>query len=97
LGLALHFVMSFLWAGAFLVLAKLLPALTLHPLVAGIVFGVFVFFSMRLVVLPLSAFPYPVTFKPLATALDLLSHMLMFGVPIAWAIQRVFLNVPAKA
>jgi hypothetical protein len=49
------------------------------------------------VVLPLSAFPYPVTFKPLATALDLLSHMLLFGAPIAWAIQRAFLNVPVKA
>ena len=48
---------------------------------AGIVFGIFVFFSMRLVVLPLSAFPYPVTFKPLATTLDLLSHAVLFGVP----------------
>src|SRR5512141_2759447 len=67
LGLALHFVMSFLWAGAFLVLAKFVPLLTLHPIASGIVFGAFVFFAMRLVVLPLSAFPYPVTFKPLAT------------------------------
>ena len=97
LGLALHFVMSFLWAGAFLALAERVPALALHPLMAGIGFGVFVFLSMRLVVLPLSAFPYPVTFRPLATTLDLLSHMLLFGVPIAWATQRALLNVPAKA
>lgn len=97
LGLALHFVMSFLWAGAFLALAERVPALALHPLMAGIGFGVFVFLSMRLVVLPLSAFPYPVTFRPLATTLDLLSHMLLFGVSIAWATQRALLNVPAKA
>ncbi|WP_077033917.1 hypothetical protein [Pelomonas sp. KK5] len=97
LGLALHFFMSFLWAGVFLALARLLPALALHPVVSGIAFGVVVFFSMRLVVLPLSAFPYPVTFKPLATALDLLSHALLFGVPIAWAVQRALLNVPGKA
>ena len=97
LGLVLHFVMSFLWAGAFLLLAKLVPALTRYPLVSGIVFGVFVFLAMRLIVLPLSAFPYPVAFKPLATALDLLSHTLLFGVPIAWAIQKAVLTVPAKA
>jgi Flp pilus assembly protein TadB len=89
--------MSLVWAGAFLALARLVPALTPHPLVSGIIFGVFVFFAMRLVVLPLSAYPYPVTFKPLATALDLLSHTLLFGVPIAWAIQRALLDVPAKA
>jgi uncharacterized membrane protein YagU involved in acid resistance len=97
LGLALHFFMSFAWAGAFLALARLVPAFTLHPLLSGIIFGAFVFFAMRLVVLPLSAFPYPVTFKPIATTLDLLSHTLLFGVPIAWAIQRALLDVPAKA
>lgn len=97
LGLVLHFVMSFLWAGAFLLLAELVPALSLHPLVSGIAFGTIVFLAMRLIVLPLSAFPYPVTFKPLATILDLLSHALLFGVPIAWAIQKALLNVPAKA
>jgi uncharacterized membrane protein YagU involved in acid resistance len=97
LGLVLHFVMSFLWASAFLFLAKLVPALTLRPLVSGAVFGAFVFLAMRLIVLPLSAFPYPVTFKPLPTALDLLSHTLLFGVPIAWAIQEALRDAPAKA
>jgi len=97
LGLALHFVMSFLWAGAFLLLAKRVPGLTLHPLVSGILFGALVFLAMRLIVLPLSAFPYPITFKPLASALDLLSHTLLFGVPIAWAIRNALLNVPVKA
>ena len=97
LGLALHFGMSFLWAGAFLLLAKLVPALVLHPLASGVAFGVCVFLAMRLVVLPLSAFPYPVTFKPLGTVLDLMSHALLFGVPIAWAIQMALVVVPAKA
>jgi uncharacterized membrane protein YagU involved in acid resistance len=88
LGLALHFAMSILWAGAFLAIASFVPALTIRPVVSGILFGVIVFLSMRLIVLPLSAFPYPVTFKPLATTLDLMSHTLLFGVPIAWAIRR---------
>lgn len=87
-GLALHFAMSFLWAGIFLALALLKPRIALHPYACGIAFGIFVFFAMRLVVLPLSAFPYPVTFKPVATILDLLSHTLLFGVPIALATRR---------
>ena len=96
-GLAAHFVMSFLWAGVFLALALLRPSLTLHPYVSGIAFGIIVFLAMRLVVLPLSAFPYPVTFKPVATVLDLLSHALLFGVPIALAIRRAVAGVSPPA
>ena len=88
LGLALHFVMSLLWAGAFFAIARVVPALTRHPVISGIVFGVVVFFAMRLVVVPLSAFPFAMPFKPLATTLDLLSHTLLFGLPIAWATRR---------
>jgi hypothetical protein len=47
---------------------------------------------MRLVVLPLSAFPFPVRFKPLNTVLDLMSHMFFFGVPIAVAASKTFLG-----
>ena len=88
LGLGLHFGMSVLWAGVFLALAWLKPAIAHYPYLSGIAFGVVVFVVMRLVILPLSAFPYPVTFKPLATTLDLLSHTLLFGVPIALAIRK---------
>ena len=92
LGLLVHFALSIGWAGIFLALTTLRPALALHPYVSGVAFGVVVFLVMRLVVLPLSAFPFPVSFKPLATTLDLLSHTLLFGVPIAlaarWAVGR---------
>jgi uncharacterized membrane protein YagU involved in acid resistance len=88
LGLGLHFVMSLLWACVFLAVATLRPSLVRRPIVAGLVFGVVVFLVMRLVVVPLSACPCPMSFKPLATVLDLLSHMLLFGVPIAVAVRR---------
>ncbi len=84
-GLALHFGLSLLWALAFLWAARWRPVLARHPLASGVAFGVVVFLAMRLVVLPLSAFPFAVSFKPLASALDLLSHALLFGVPIALA------------
>jgi hypothetical protein len=88
LGFACHFCLSVLWAALFAAAAWQVPALTRRPLLTGIGFGLIVFLSMRLVVLPLSAYPRPVTFKPLATALDLLSHMLLFGTPITVAVSR---------
>jgi uncharacterized membrane protein YagU involved in acid resistance len=90
LGLVAHFGMSYLWATVFLLAARSLPSLVRQPVLSGILLGVVVFLVMRLIVLPLSAFPYPVTFKPLATALDLLSHTFLFGVPIALATRRAF-------
>jgi uncharacterized membrane protein YagU involved in acid resistance len=90
LGLLLHFGLSYLWAGMFLVAAQRLPLLIRQPVLSGVLFGVTVFLTMRLVVLPLSAFPYPVTFKPLGTVLDLLSHTFLFGVPIAIATRRAY-------
>jgi uncharacterized membrane protein YagU involved in acid resistance len=87
-GVALHFGMALLWATLFMIAATQAPAVARRPVIAGAVFGVLVFLTMRLVVLPLSAFPHPVIFRPLATVLDLLSHMFLFGVPIAWAARR---------
>ena len=83
LGLAGHFGMSYLWAALFVAAASRLPQLVAKPAVTGVIFGVLVFFTMRLVVLPLSAFPYPIVFRPLSWGLDLLSHMFFFGLPIA--------------
>lgn len=97
LGLALHFAMSFLWAGIFLLVARRVSFLVSRAVLSGILFGVVVFFTMRLVVLPLSAFPRPVTFTPLATVLDLLSHTFLFGVPIALAARRAVSRRPQQA
>ena len=88
LGVACHFGLSLLWATLFALVASRRPALVRRPVLAGVAFGVLVFLSMRLVVLPLSAYPRPVAFKPLSTVLDLLSHMFLFGTPIALAVGR---------
>jgi uncharacterized membrane protein YagU involved in acid resistance len=88
-GLAAHFGLSVTWAGVYLLLARSMPRFVVrHALVAGVAFGVLVFLAMRLIVLPVSAFPFPVRFEPVATVLDLLSHMFLFGVPIAWACRK---------
>jgi len=88
LGLVAHFVLSFLWAALFVTAATQVPRLVAKPVLSGAIFGVLVFLVMRLVVLPLSAFPHPVNFKSLSAGLDLLSHMFFFGLPIALAAAR---------
>jgi uncharacterized membrane protein YagU involved in acid resistance len=88
LGAACHFGLSWMWAALFAALAWRFGALASRPVLAGAAFGFGVFFCMRLIVLPLSAYPRPVTFPPLASVLDLLSHMFLFGVPIAVIVSR---------
>src|SRR4051812_20494658 len=88
LGLALHFAMAFAYATAFLLASQHLALLRRRPALSGIVFGIGVFFFMRHVVLPLSAFPHPIVFRPLGSSLDLMSHMFLFGLPIALASMR---------
>ena len=87
-GFACHFLLSWLWAALPVAAALRYPMLVRRPLVAAIVFGIVVFLAMRLAVLPLSAYPRPVRFPPLASALDLCSHMFLFAWPIVWAASR---------
>ncbi len=83
-----HFGISIIWAALFAAIALRFPKIASRPLPTAVVFGLIVFFAMRPVVLPLSTYPRPVTFKALATALDLLSHMLLFGLPIVSLVGR---------
>lgn len=89
IGLALHFGLSFGWAALFVLAARGLPALLRHPLASAVGYGALVLVAMRLVVLPLSAFPYPSGLAPSwPLFLDLLSHIFLFALPIALAARR---------
>lgn len=88
-GLACHFALSFVWMGLFFFAARRIPALASKPLLAAVGYGLLVFFTMRLVVLPLSAFPRPVTFNAFSWGMDILSHIFLFSLPIVWATRKV--------
>lgn len=92
LGLLAHFLIAFALAGSYVLASRRIEVLTKHPVLAGALFGACVLLLMRLVVLPLSAYPHPVTFRPLATTLDLMSHMFLFGVPISLAARQARLT-----
>ena len=89
LGLALHFLMSFGWAGLFVVAARAMPVLLRRPVWTALGYGLLVLATMRLVVLPLSAFPFPSGMKPgWGTTLDALSHVFLFALPIVLCARR---------
>ena len=88
-GLACHFALSFVWMAIFLFAARRIPALAGKPLPAAVGYGLLVFFTMRLIVLPLSAFPRPVTFNAFTWGMDILSHIFLFSLPIVWATRKV--------
>ena len=94
IGFASHFGIALVVAALFSALATRMPTLLHRPLVSGIALGVMTFLVMRLVVLPLSAFPFPVKMFTMGAGLDLLSHMFLFGTPIAFA-RRYFAGTPA--
>jgi hypothetical protein len=85
IGFVSHFGIALVVAALFSALATRMPSLLERPLVSGIALGIATFLAMRLVVLPLSAFPFPVKMFTLGAGLDLLSHMFLFGTPIAFA------------
>ena len=88
-GALFHFGLSLLWAALFVWIASRCRAPGAKPWLSGPAFGIVVFFAMRLVVLPLSAYPFPVKFTMPGAFYDLLSHMFLFGLPIALA-NRAF-------
>ena len=94
IGFASHFGIALVVAALFSALASRMPALLERPLLAGAALGVATFLVMRFIVLPLSAFPFPVKMFTVGAGLDLLSHMFLFGTPIAFA-HRYFGGTPS--
>lgn len=89
-GLGLHVLLSLGWAGLFVLAARAFPALVRRPLWSALGYGVLVLVAMRLVVLPLSAFPFPSGLTPSWALLgDALSHVFLFALPIVLAARRV--------
>ena len=88
LGLGLHYAIAFAMAAAFFIVSRYFRFLTRQPIIAGIAYGVLLYFIMNFIVLPLSALPQH-AWKPTLPALtDLCSHMFFVGLPIALATRR---------
>ncbi|HJU09163.1 MAG TPA: hypothetical protein VJ727_11865 [Rhodanobacteraceae bacterium] len=87
LGLILQWAMSLLIAAIFVLAALRLRWLTAQPIIAGLAYGVVIYFVMNYVVLPLSAWHHVPAFK-LVSFLENLAAMLVFGLIIAFCARR---------
>ena len=85
LGVCLHYSMGFIIAAIFWFASRRLKFMTEHAVLAGLLYGVCVYFVMNFVVLPLSAFPTPITHTLDRMAINIVAHMVLFGLPIALA------------
>jgi hypothetical protein len=89
LGVLLHFVIAFGAAVVFYFITRKLRFLLDHPFIWGPLYGIAVYFFMNLVVLPLSAVPFRVSFRRDLLITGLIVHMLCVGLPIA-LVMRIF-------
>lgn len=87
IGVMVHFAIGVGWATLYWQLAHSWPVLWRRPVLAGLAYGVVVFYGMYQVVLPLSALHSP-AWPPRWMPVDLVAHMVLVGVPIAVTITR---------
>ena len=90
LGLAFHFVLSWGWAALICASVRSLSGgLARRPVATAAIAGTLVFLLMREVMLPLSAFPFPMPLAfSLPLLLDWLWHMFLFALPMVLAARR---------
>jgi hypothetical protein len=95
LGLVMHFLVALAATLIFYALSRSIPAMVAHPVVSGVVFGVFWLLVMYRGVLPLLAALRPLWVAnaprrppPDLWPLPLLVHMTCVGLPIALAFSR---------
>ena len=87
LGVSLHFLIAFIWASIYYGVSLKLPALIRRALIFGPIYGVFVYFAMQIIVLPLSAIrKAPFSFA--APLQGIIIHIICVGLPIALAASR---------
>jgi hypothetical protein len=92
LGLVCHFIVALGSAAVYCLASERLVSFKQHFLVGGIICGIGVFLVMNVVVLPLSAVPFPVgPFSVSSLRTGFLFHTLLVGLPISlslWFFSR---------
>ena len=94
LGAFLHFVVAFGAAAVYFLASRRLRFLVQHAVVSGILFGIAVYAFMNLVVIPLSAFPFNVSYPLRVLVPGLLAHMFLVGLPISLSVRRFSARQP---
>ena len=89
LGLALHFVIALGAAAIYYLASRRLGFLREHAIVCGVFYGIAIWLVMSLVVVPLSALHSMGPFEYWSMVQGLLVHMVLIGLPIAFAVKKL--------
>lgn len=90
LGLFLHFAVSFTFAAAYVLAAVRVPALRVRYVLFGLGYGFGAHLVMSFIVVPLTRANFGSWPPPLLNyAASLFIHLVLFGLPIAWAASRM--------
>jgi uncharacterized membrane protein YagU involved in acid resistance len=88
LGVGLHFIIATGAAAVYYAASRKLRFLVGQAIISGLLYGIAVYLFMNLVVLPLSAFPHRISFRPALLVTGLIVHMLCVGIPIALVVRH---------
>ena len=88
LGAFLHFFIAFSWAAIYYIASRRLAFLTQSPVLAGLLYGEFVWLVMTCVVLPLSAIHRWPVWNAASIITGPIGHTVLVGLPIALAVSR---------
>jgi hypothetical protein len=87
LGLAVHFALMAVMVTVFVVAARARPSLLERPVLAGLAYGLLLYFIMNWLVVPLR-FDAPMPLKPMQLATQLFAHISLVGLPTAFITRR---------
>ncbi len=87
LGMFFQFFIAFAWASLYYVLSRQFFSLMTRPLICGPLYGVFIYFFMNRIIVPLSAArKYPFSVRMMVIGLAI--HIFCVGLPIATVVKR---------
>ena len=92
LGLGAHYTIATMAAAVYFLASRRIGFLVSHAVIAGALFGMLVYLFMNFVVIPLSAFPYKLSYPVLTVLEGFASHALFVGIPIALSIRAIGLS-----
>jgi hypothetical protein len=88
LGVLLHFTIATGATAAYYLASRRLKWLSHYAVLSGALYGVAVFYFMRLVVLPLSAITFKPSGAPTVVLTGILIHIFCVGLPIALVVRK---------
>ncbi|MDZ7267586.1 MAG: hypothetical protein ONB48_19285 [candidate division KSB1 bacterium] len=88
LGLVLHLFIATTATAVYYAASRKLKMLVDHAVVCGLAYGIPVYVVMNLIVLPLSAVPFKLSYAPGKVIIDTLILMLCVGLPIGLFVRR---------